>query len=155
MTNISACIKSVFLIIINKGLNQHENMLLIDFGPKRREDDVVIDWPIRYGIALGVAPGLAFLHYGCDPRILHGDVRFFLNILLDTEYEPYALDFGLATLASSNDTHVSGTMRGTFGYVAPKFTKSGRANEEVIVYSYGVILLTLKRRARGDGRVLA
>jgi len=49
----------------------------------------------------------------------------------------------LAKLATSNDTHASGTVRGPFGYVAPEFAKSSRANEKVDVYSYGVILLEL------------
>jgi serine/threonine protein kinase len=102
----------------------------------------VVDWPIRYRVALGVARGLAYLHHGCVPRIIHGDVSA-SNILLDTEFEPYLSDFGLAKLATGNDTHVSATVGGTLGYVAPEFAKSGKATEKVDVYSYGVVLLEL------------
>jgi serine/threonine protein kinase len=103
---------------------------------------VLVDWPIRYRVALGVARGLAYLHHGCDPRIVHGDVSA-TNILLDTDFEPYLSDFGLAKLVSANETHVTVTVGGTFGYVAPEFAKSGKATEKVDVYSYGVILLEL------------
>lgn len=108
---------------------------------------MVVDWPIRYRIAVGVARGLAYLHHGCDPRIIHGDVSS-TNILLDTEFEPYLSDFGLAKLVTTNDTHVTVTVGGTFGYVAPEFAKSGKATEKVDVYSYGVILLELLSRRR-------
>ena len=102
----------------------------------------MVDWPIRYRVALGMARGLAYLHHGCNPRIIHGDVSS-TNILLDTEFQPYLSDFGLAKLVSPNDTHVTVTVGGTFGYVAPEFAKSGKATEKVDVYSYGVILLEL------------
>lgn len=107
-----------------------------------KEENVIIDWPIRYRVALGVARGLAYLHHGCDPRIIHGDVSS-TNILLDTDFESYLSDFGLAKLLTMNDSHVTVTVGGTFGYVAPEFAKSGRATEKVDVYSYGVILLEL------------
>lgn len=102
----------------------------------------MVDWPIRYRIALGVARGLAYLHHSCNPRIIHGDVSS-TNILLDTDFQPYLSDFGLAKLVKTTDTHVTVTVGGTFGYVAPEFAKSGRATEKVDVYSYGVILLEL------------
>ncbi|KAG0618180.1 hypothetical protein M758_4G044200 [Ceratodon purpureus] len=127
-------------------------LLIYDFLPggnldqllhgEKMEKDFVVDWPIRYRIALGVARGLAYLHHGCAPRIIHGDVSS-SNILLDTEFEPYLSDFGLAKLVTANDTHVSVTVGGTLGYVAPEFAKSGKATEKVDVYSYGVILLEL------------
>lgn len=106
------------------------------------EENLPVDWPIRYRIALGVARGLAYLHHSCEPRIIHGDVSS-SNILLDNEFEPYLSDFGLAKLVSTNDTHVTMTVGGTFGYVAPEFAKSGHATDKVDVYSYGVVLLEL------------
>ncbi|KAG0630232.1 hypothetical protein M758_1G163800 [Ceratodon purpureus] len=126
-------------------------LLIYDFLPGgnldqllhgEKDENVVIDWPIRYRIALGVARGLSYLHHGCDPRIIHGDVSS-TNILLDTDFQPYLSDFGLAKLVNTTDTHVTVTVGGTFGYVAPEFAKSGKATEKVDVYSYGVILLEL------------
>ena len=121
----------------------HSKMTRVDVVVgERKEEDFVVDWPIRYKIALGVARGLSYLHHGCAPRIIHGDVSA-SNILLDNQFEPYLSDFGLAKLVTGNDTHVSVTVGGTLGYVAPEFAKSGKATEKVDVYSYGVILLEL------------
>lgn len=77
-----------------------------------------MDWPTRYRIALGVARGLAYLHQGCDPRIIHGDISA-RNVLLDEDLQPFISDFGLAKLAGLYDTHMTGTIGGTFGYIAP------------------------------------
>ncbi|XP_024373025.1 receptor-like serine/threonine-protein kinase At1g78530 isoform X1 [Physcomitrium patens] len=119
-----------------------------------KEENVVVDWSIRYRIALGVARGLAYLHHACEPRIIHGDISS-SNILLDTGYEPYLSDFGLAKLVTTTDTHVTLNVGGTFGYVAPEFAKSGRATEKVDSYSYGVILLELLSGRRAVDESLA
>lgn len=122
-----------------------------DVAGEKKEEDFVVDWPIRYKIALGVARGLSYLHHGCAPRIIHGDVSS-SNILLDAQFEPHLSDFGLAKLVTADDTHVSVTAGGTLGYVAPEFAKSRKATEKVDVYSYGVVLLELLsgRRAVDD-----
>lgn len=78
----------------------------------------VVNWVIRYRVAIGVARGLAYLHHGCDPSIIHGDISS-TNILLDHHFEPYISDFGLAKLLDSSDTHITATVGGTFGYIAP------------------------------------
>ena len=80
--------------------------------------DVTVEWSTRLKIALGVARALAYLHHSCEPRIIHRDVSS-TNILLDDKFEPHLSDFGLAKLLETNDTHVTATAGGTFGYVAP------------------------------------
>lgn len=82
------------------------------------EEGLFADWSVRMRIAIGVARGLAYLHYGCNPRIIHRDISA-SNILLDEDFEPYLADFGLAKLVGMYDTHVTGTVGGSFGYVAP------------------------------------
>lgn len=79
---------------------------------------IPVDWAIRVKIARGVARALAYLHFGCSPRIIHRDVSS-SNVLLDDNYDPYLSDFGLAKLMSNNETHVTVTVGGTFGYMAP------------------------------------
>ncbi|CAM6097624.1 unnamed protein product [Calypogeia fissa] len=58
-----------------------------------------LDWETRFKIILDTARGLAFLHYKCDPPIIHGDVKP-SNILLDKHFSARIADFGLARLKS-------------------------------------------------------
>lgn len=57
----------------------------------------VLDWPLRYEIALGAAKAICYLHNDCIPRIIHGNIKS-TNILLDTHMLPYVCDYGLAAL---------------------------------------------------------
>ncbi|CAK9234230.1 unnamed protein product [Sphagnum troendelagicum] len=126
-------------------------LLIYDFLPNGSVDELlhekstelkVVNWVIRYRVAIGVARGLAYLHHGCDPSIIHGDISS-TNILLDHHFEPHISDFGLAKLLDSSDTHITATVGGTFGYIAPEYAKTGQATEKVDVYSYGVLLLEI------------
>lgn len=47
-----------------------------------QSDGTVLDWTIRYQIALGVARGLAYLHASCRDCIIHCDIKP-ENILID------------------------------------------------------------------------
>ncbi|KAJ6876254.1 hypothetical protein NC652_035580 [Populus alba x Populus x berolinensis] len=102
----------------------------------------VLDWPKRVKIATGSARGLAFLHHGFTPHIIHRDIKA-SNILLNEDFEPKVADFGLARLISACETHVSTDIAGTFGYIPPEYGQSGRSTTRGDVYSFGVILLEL------------
>lgn len=102
----------------------------------------ILDWSKRFKIALGAAQGLAFLHHGFIPHIIHRDIKA-SNILLDQDFEPKVADFGLARLISAFDTHVSTDIAGTFGYIPPEYGQSCRSTTRGDVYSFGVILLEL------------
>ncbi|XBH97565.1 hypothetical protein VPH35_127219 [Triticum aestivum] len=77
--------------------------------------------------------GLEYLHKGCNPPLIHRDVKA-RNILLNTKLEARIADFGLSkAFNSESDTYVStNTLVGTPGYVDPDD-----------VYSFGVVLLEL------------
>ncbi|KAK9066135.1 hypothetical protein SSX86_013456 [Deinandra increscens subsp. villosa] len=108
----------------------------------------VLDWSIRCNIALGTAHGLAYLHFDCDPPIVHRDIKP-MNILLDAELEPHISDFGIAKLLDqSSAALMSGTLRGTIGYIAPENAFTSTKSKESDVYSYGVVLLELMTRKR-------
>ncbi|CAK9310023.1 unnamed protein product [Citrullus colocynthis] len=109
---------------------------LFGFSDKR------LSWPIRQKIALGTARGLAYLHYGAQPAIIHRDIKA-SNILLDENFDPKVADFGLAKFTPEGMTHLSTRVAGTMGYVAPEYALYGQLTERSDVYSFGVVLLEL------------
>ncbi|XP_075639728.1 putative LRR receptor-like serine/threonine-protein kinase RKF3 [Castanea sativa] len=105
-------------------------------------EDRKLSWPIRQKIALGTARGLAYLHYGAQPGIIHRDIKA-SNILLDEMFEAKVADFGLAKFTPEGMTHLSTRVAGTMGYVAPEYALYGQLTERSDVYSFGVVLLEL------------
>lgn len=101
-----------------------------------------LSWPIRQKIAIGVARGLAYLHYGAQPAIIHRDVKA-SNILLDDTFEPKLADFGLAKFTPDDFSHMSTRVAGTLGYVAPEYALYGQLTERSDVYGFGVVLLEI------------
>ncbi|PON85540.1 Serine/threonine protein kinase [Trema orientale] len=101
-----------------------------------------LSWPTRQNIALGMALGLAYLHYGVQPAIIHRDIKA-SNILLDETFEPKLADFGLARFTQEGFSHLSTKVAGTLGYVAPEYAMYGQLSERSDVYSFGVVLLEL------------
>jgi len=104
-------------------------------------------WPLRQRIALGMARGLAYLHYGAQPSIIHRDIKA-SNILLDERFEAKVADFGLAKFNPEGMTHMSTRVAGTMGYVAPEYALYGQLTEKSDVYSFGVVLLELLSRRK-------
>eukprot|EP01018_Ginkgo_biloba_P040115 Gb_24419 [translate_table: standard] len=47
----------------------------------------VLEWAIRYKVAVGTARGLHYLHKCCQRRIIHRDIKA-SNVLLDKDFEP-------------------------------------------------------------------
>ncbi|CAN6937592.1 unnamed protein product, partial [Brassica oleracea] len=104
-----------------------------------------IDRSALYGIALGVARGLEYLHNGCRERIVHFDIKP-QNILLDDNLCPKVSDFGLAKLCENKESIMSLLdTRGTIGYIAPEvFSRMyGRVSHKSDVYSYGMLVLEM------------
>jgi hypothetical protein len=102
-----------------------------------------LSWAARKVIAVGAARGLAYLHHGCDPHIIHRDFKS-ANVLLDADFEARVCDFGMARFISSCETHLSvSTLAGTPGYVPPEYYQSFQCSRQGDVYSYGVVLLEL------------
>ncbi|KAL7090279.1 hypothetical protein ACP275_12G030700 [Erythranthe tilingii] len=109
------------------------------------KDSCPIDLQTMYGIAVGVAKGLEYLHTGCNTRIVHFDIKP-QNILLDEDFCPKISDFGLAKLGKKKQSVISmlGT-RGTIGYIAPEvFSRNfGGVSYKSDVYSYGMMVLEM------------
>ncbi|CAH1450327.1 unnamed protein product [Lactuca virosa] len=101
-----------------------------------------LTWDIRMKIAIGTAKGLAYLHEGLEPKVVHRDVKS-SNILLDRKWNAKVSDFGLAKLLGSEKSHVTTRVMGTFGYVSPDYASTGMLNECSDVYSFGVLLMEM------------
>ncbi|ERM96432.1 probable serine/threonine-protein kinase At1g01540 [Amborella trichopoda] len=102
----------------------------------------LLTWDIRMNIILGTAKGLAYLHEGLEPKVVHRDVKS-SNILLDRQWSPKVSDFGLAKLLGSERSYVTTRVMGTFGYVAPEYASTGMLNERSDVYSFGVLIMEI------------
>lgn len=101
-----------------------------------------LTWEIRMKIAVGTARGLAYLHEGLEPKVVHRDVKS-SNILVDRKWNPKVSDFGLAKLLGSEKSYVTTRVMGTFGYVSPDYASTGMLNEGSDVYSFGVLLMEI------------
>lgn len=99
-----------------------------------------LTWPIRVQIIRGVAAGLSYLHDGCQPKIIHRDIKA-SNVLLDEEFQAHIADFGLARrVHNPSHSHVSTQVAGTMGYMPPEYMNGLPATTKGDVYSFGVLM---------------
>ncbi|KAF1864217.1 hypothetical protein Lal_00048782 [Lupinus albus] len=115
-----------------------------------------LSWNVRFNIAVGIAQGLAYLHYDCIPHIVHRDIKP-KNILLDASMEPVIADFGTAMFRNPSENsgsrsqcrqNLSTCIAGTAGYIAPENAYATLPGRKSDVYSYGVVLLELLTRKK-------
>ncbi|KAL3747485.1 hypothetical protein ACJRO7_016296 [Eucalyptus globulus] len=116
------------------------------------EGQPTLNWPTRLKIALGAAEGLAYLHEGCEPNIIHRDMKA-SNILVDCEFKAKIGDFGIAKVTSDANSDVSTNVMGTMGYLDPEYYSSGNPTEKSDVFSFGVVLWELITGRRPVGLV--
>ncbi|CAH1414900.1 unnamed protein product [Lactuca virosa] len=129
---------------------EHHRMLVYEYmhnGTLRdhihdRVNKKHLDWRARLRIAEDSAKGLEYLHTGCNPSIIHRDIKT-SNILLDINMRAKVSDFGLSRQTEEDLTHVSSVARGTVGYLDPEYYANQQLTEKSDVYSFGVVLLEL------------
>ncbi|RHN77721.1 putative glycerophosphodiester phosphodiesterase, protein kinase RLK-Pelle-LRK10L-2 family [Medicago truncatula] len=110
-----------------------------------KEGSVNISYSQIFEISVGVARGIAYLHHGCEMKILHFDIKPH-NILLDENFTPKVSDFGLAKLYPVENSIVTMTAaRGTIGYMAPElfYKNIGGVSYKADVYSFGMLLMEM------------
>ncbi|XP_019191298.1 PREDICTED: systemin receptor SR160-like [Ipomoea nil] len=112
-------------------------------GKKRGLTTQVLQWERRLKIAIGASQGLCYMHHGCNPPIVHRDIKS-SNILVDSDFNVKIADFGLAKLmASEGDPETASAIVGTFGYIAPEYGSTRKVDAKSDIYSFGVVLLEL------------
>ncbi|XP_021730613.1 L-type lectin-domain containing receptor kinase VIII.1-like [Chenopodium quinoa] len=104
------------------------------------ESRVVLCWPHRRKILLGVASALAYLHQECENLVVHRDVKT-SNIMLDEAFNAKLSDFGLARQMEHDKSPDATVAAGTMGYLAPEYLLTGRATDKTDVFSYGAVTL--------------
>ncbi|PIA55093.1 hypothetical protein AQUCO_00800082v1 [Aquilegia coerulea] len=109
-----------------------------------------IEWVKLYGIVIGIANGLNYLHDGLEEQIIHYDIKA-SNILLDKNFTAKITDFGLAKLINRDVSVPLTRIRGTVGYNAPETWMPGsRVTFKCDVYSFGLMLFeVLGKRSNG------
>ncbi|TVU20527.1 hypothetical protein EJB05_36740, partial [Eragrostis curvula] len=103
-----------------------------------------LTWRQRLRIALESAQGLEYLHKGCNPPLIHRDVKG-ANILLNQKLEAKIADFGLSKAFNhDNEAQIlTNKLVGTPGYVDPEYYETMQPTTKSDVYSFGVVLLEL------------
>ncbi|XP_027335820.1 receptor-like serine/threonine-protein kinase At2g45590 isoform X1 [Abrus precatorius] len=85
-------------------------VLVYELMPNRSLQDALLDrrcpelmnWGKRFDVVVSVAMGLEYLHHGCDPPVIHGDIKP-SNVLLDRDFRAKIGDFGLARVKTVED----------------------------------------------------
>ncbi|KAL0897390.1 hypothetical protein Bca101_081351 [Brassica carinata] len=106
-------------------------------------DGAALNWASRLRIATETAQGLEYLHTGCEPPMVHRDVKT-TNILLDENYQAKLADFGLSrSFPIGVESHISTNVAGTPGYLDPEYYRTNWLTEKSDVYSLGIVLLEM------------
>ncbi|XP_048331781.2 putative receptor-like protein kinase At1g80870 [Ziziphus jujuba] len=103
-------LRSPFLVtLLGYCVEKNYRILVYEYMPNRSlqeslfEDGILsLSWERRFEIILDVARALEFLHLGCDPPVIHGDVKP-SNVLLDFDYRAKISDFGLSRIKVEGD----------------------------------------------------
>ncbi|KAM7505866.1 hypothetical protein LguiB_004770 [Lonicera macranthoides] len=133
------CIEGDQLLLVYEYM---ENNSLANALFASQNSQLILDWPTRFRICIGIAKGLAFLHEESRIKIVHRDIKA-TNVLLDRDLNPKISDFGLARLNEDENTHISTRIAGTIGYMAPEYALWGYLSDKADVYSFGVVALEI------------
>lgn len=75
---------------------------LEDLMKRVRAGQMVLNWEVRSKIALGIAKGMRYLHFECNPRLMHWNLKP-TNVILDEGFEPRLGDCGLVRISMDSE----------------------------------------------------
>uniref|UniRef100_A0A2N9GJY9 non-specific serine/threonine protein kinase n=1 Tax=Fagus sylvatica TaxID=28930 RepID=A0A2N9GJY9_FAGSY len=98
-------LRSPFLVtLLGYCVEKNKRVLVYEYMPNKSLQESLfgdgclsLSWERRFDIILDIARALEFLHIGCDPPVIHGDIKP-SNVLLDSECRARISDFGLSRI---------------------------------------------------------
>ncbi|KAK9229666.1 hypothetical protein WN944_022630 [Citrus x changshan-huyou] len=98
-------LRSPFLVtLLGYCMERNKRILVYEYMPNKSlqemlfsDGNLVLKWSQRFEIIMDVAKALEFLHFGCDPPVIHGDIKP-SNVLLDSDCRGKVSDFGLSRI---------------------------------------------------------
>ncbi|KAK2371667.1 putative leucine-rich repeat receptor serine/threonine-protein kinase-like [Trifolium repens] len=98
-------LRSPFLVtLLGYCVEKNKRILVYEYMPNTSLQESLfgdecfgLSWEKRFCIIMDVARALEFLHLGCDPPVIHGDIKP-SNVLLDAEFHGKISDFGLSRI---------------------------------------------------------
>jgi CheY-like chemotaxis protein/predicted Ser/Thr protein kinase len=119
------------------------HFIVMDYVDGRPLDALIAGGELTLKRALRIEIGAAHaLHYAHEREILHRDVKP-SNILVDADWRPHLIDFGLARFVrDAKKVTRARRIHGTFGYIAPERFRGdhGEGDARADVFSLGVVL---------------
>ncbi|RVW63267.1 Receptor-like serine/threonine-protein kinase SD1-8 [Vitis vinifera] len=119
------------------------------FGLVYKERSMLLNWPRRFDIVMGVARGLLYLHQDSRLRIIHRDLKI-SHILLDNEINPKISDYGIARVFRGQQTEA----KQSYGYMSPEYAIDGKFSLKSNVFSFGVLLLEIVSSKKNKGKTM-
>ncbi|KAK8842445.1 hypothetical protein M9Y10_026031 [Tritrichomonas musculus] len=90
----------------------------------------------RQIILIGISCGMRYLHH---KNVIHCDLKP-KNILLDENYYPHIIDFGVAKYNLKNNSFDNPSLCGTLPYMGPEIFLNKRCTNKVDVYAFGILM---------------
>ncbi|XP_038714380.1 putative receptor-like protein kinase At1g80870 isoform X2 [Tripterygium wilfordii] len=98
-------LRSPFLVtLLGYCVERNKRLLVYEYMPNKSLQEMLFgdghlgfSWERRFDTILDVAKALEFLHCGCDPPVIHGDIKP-SNVLLDSDFRAKVSDFGLSRI---------------------------------------------------------
>ncbi|GMN36326.1 hypothetical protein TIFTF001_005936 [Ficus carica] len=98
-------LRSPFLVtLLGYCVEKNNRILVYEYMPNKSLQESLfkdgissLSWERRFEVILDVARALEFLHLGCDPPVIHGDIKP-SNVLLDFDHRAKISDFGLSRI---------------------------------------------------------